>query len=102
MHEHAQIAVKWALKDVDATAEQQEKVSAIVKGAIDDLHTLKDKHRQNRADFVAQLGGAALDRARLEEIRKSELALADAASQRLVRALGDASEVLSPEQRQQL
>jgi Spy/CpxP family protein refolding chaperone len=101
-HEHAQVAVKWALKDVDATDEQQERVAAIAKGAIEDLHKLKDQHRQNRTDFAAQLAGAAVDRARLEEIRKAEMALADAASQRVVKALADVSEVLTPDQRQQL
>ena len=101
-HEHAQVAVKWALRDVDATEEQQQRVTAILKGAVDDLHKLKDRHRQNRADFAAQLGGATVDRARLEEIRKAELALADEASRRLVAALADVADVLTPEQRQEL
>jgi periplasmic protein CpxP/Spy len=101
-HDHAQVAVKWALRDVDATEEQQARVTTILKGTFDDLHKMKDRHRQNRTDFVAQLGSASLDRARLEEIRKSELALADAASQRIVGALADVSDVLTPEQRQQL
>jgi Spy/CpxP family protein refolding chaperone len=101
-HDHAQVAVKWALRDVDATEEQQQRVSTILKGAVDDLHKMKDRHRQNRADFAAQLGGASVDRARLEEIRRAELALADEASRRLVAALADVSDVLTPEQRQEL
>jgi Spy/CpxP family protein refolding chaperone len=43
-----------------------------------------------------------VDRAGLEEIRKAEIALADEASKKLVQALADVSEVLTPEQRQAL
>lgn len=100
--EHAGMATKWVLRDIDASEEQQERVTTIVGGAIDDLFRLKEKHQGNRQAFAAQLGAATLDRAALEEIRKSEIALADEASKRLVQALADASEVLTPEQRQAL
>jgi periplasmic protein CpxP/Spy len=100
--EHARIATKWALRDIDASDEQQERVNKIVGGAIDDLFRLKERHQGNREAFAAQLGGASVDRAALEEIRKSEIALADDASKRLVQALADVSEVLTPEQRQAL
>ena len=98
--EHLQVATKWMLRDIDASAEQQDRVNAIVAGAVDDLFRLRDRHQQNRDAFHAQLGGGAtVDRAALEEIRKSEMGLADEASKRLVQALADVSDVLTPEQR---
>jgi Spy/CpxP family protein refolding chaperone len=100
--EHLQVAAKWALRDVDASEQQQERVTAIAAGAVDDLFRLRDRHVENREAFHAQLGGASVDRAALEEIRKSELALADEASKRLVRAMADIADVLTPEQRQAL
>jgi Spy/CpxP family protein refolding chaperone len=100
--EHVQVAAKWALRDIDATEEQQDRVNEIVAGTIDDLFRLKGRHQENRAAFHAQLSGASIDRAALEEIRKSEIALADEASKRLVQALADVSDVLTPEQRQAL
>ena len=100
--DHLQVAAKWALRDVDASEEQQQKVAAIASGAVDDLMRLRQQHVTNREALHAQLGGAAIDRAALEEIRKSELALADEASKRFVRAMADAAEVLTPEQRQAL
>jgi periplasmic protein CpxP/Spy len=100
--EHARIATRWALRDIDASDEQQDRVNKIVGGAIDELFRLKERHQGNRQAFAAQLGGASVDRAALEEIRKSEIALADEASKRLVQALADVSEVLTPEQRQAL
>jgi periplasmic protein CpxP/Spy len=100
--EHLQIATKWALRDIDATAEQQDRVNAIVAGTVDDLFRLKQSHQQNRAAFHAELSGPTVDRATLEEIRKSEMGLADEASKRLVQALADVSDVLTPAQRQAL
>jgi protein CpxP len=100
--EHLQIASKWLLRDIDASPEQQDRVNAIVAGAVDDLFRLRERHQQNRDAFHQQLGGATIDRAALEEIRKSEMGVADEASKRLVQALADVSDVLTPEQRQAL
>jgi len=101
--EHLQIATKWMLRDIDASPEQQDRVNTIAAGVVDDLFRLKERHQQNRDAFHAQFGGgAAVDRAALEQIRKSEMGLADEASKRLVQALADVSDVLTPEQRQAL
>jgi periplasmic protein CpxP/Spy len=100
--EHLQVAAKWALRDIDATEEQQEKINTIVTGAVDDLFALRDRHRANRQAFHDELTAAKVDRAALEETRKAEIALADEASKRLVQALADISDVLTPEQRQAL
>jgi len=100
--EHAQVAVKWVLREVDATDEQEKRVQGIVGGAVDDLLQLRSKHQANREAFAAQLGGASVNREALEEIRKAEIALADEASRRLVQALADTAEALTPEQRQAL
>lgn len=100
--EHAQVATKWALREIDASDEQQDRVNKVVGGAIDDLFRLKDQHQANREAFAAQLGGPTIDRGSLEEIRKSEMALADDASRRFVQAMADVAEVLTPEQRKAL
>jgi len=100
--EHLQVAARWALRDVDATPEQQEKVNAIVASAVDDLFALKDRHLANREALHRQLVAPTIDRAAIEETRKAEMALADEASKRFVQAVADVSEVLTPEQRQAL
>ena len=100
--EHAQVAAKWALREIDANDMQQERVNKVLDGTIDELFRLKEQHQANREAFAAQLGGATIDRAALEEIRKSEMALADEASRRLVQSMADVAEVLTPEQRQAL
>jgi protein CpxP len=100
--EHLQVATMWALRDIDASEEQQDRVNAIAAGAVDDLFRLRQQHVTNREAFHAQLGGATVDRAALEQVRQSEIALADEASKRLVRAVADVADVLTPEQRQAL
>ena len=101
--EHLQIATKWMLRDIDASVEQQDRVNAIAAAAVDDLFRLKERHQQNRTAFHAQFEGSGpVDRAALEAIRKSEMGLADEASKRLVQALADVSDTLTPEQRQAL
>lgn len=100
--DHLRVATKWALRDVDASAEQQDRVNTIVAGTVDDLFRLRESHKRNRDAFHAELAAATVDRAALEEIRKSEMALADEASKRLVQALADVSDVLTPTQRQAL
>jgi periplasmic protein CpxP/Spy len=102
MREHVQLAAKWALREVDATEEQQQRVGAIVSDAFEDLMRLKERHQANHEVLAAALAGPTVDRARLEEARKSGLALADEATRRLAQAAADAAEVLTPEQRQAL
>ncbi len=43
-----------------------------------------------------------IDRGAMEKLRAEQIALADTVSKRVVQALGDAAEVLSPEQRRKL
>jgi protein CpxP len=98
--EDIRFVVGWTLREVDATDEQVAKVSEIATLAAADLRTLHDAHRARREPFAAAL--VAADRAALETLRSEELAAAEVASQRIVVALADAAEVLTPEQRQRL
>jgi Spy/CpxP family protein refolding chaperone len=95
-------AVRFALRGVGASEEQQQRVSAIATTAVDDLRPLHERHRQNREAFHAALVKPTVDRQALEELRKAEVQLADEAATRIVRAMADAAEVLTPEQRAQL
>jgi Spy/CpxP family protein refolding chaperone len=93
-------AVGWMLRRVDASDEQLARVSEIATAAATDLRTLHEAHRARREPFAQAL--VAADRAALERLRSEELAAAEGASQRIVLALADAAEVLTPEQRQRL
>jgi Spy/CpxP family protein refolding chaperone len=94
--------VRHAAIEIDATAEQQEKVRAIAKAAVKDLLPLREKAQAARQRASALLTQPKLDRAAIEAFRTEQMALAEAASKRFAQALGDAAEVLTPAQRREV
>jgi periplasmic protein CpxP/Spy len=102
MRKHAEFAVEFALREVDATPEQVARVKAIVTEAIGGLDRIQDQHVANRDNLIAQLAQPEISRDAVQAIRAQELALADTASTELVDALVDAAAVLTPEQRVEL
>jgi protein CpxP len=97
--DHAALGVKYALSDVDATAEQKAQVTKIMQSAATEVHGLADQHFAARKQFHEILTAPTIDRERLEAVRASELRLADEASKRILQGVADAAEVLTPEQR---
>ena len=88
--------------EIDATAEQQEKLRAVAKAAVRDLIPLREKAHAAHERGRALLTQPTVDRAAIEAFRSEQLALADQASRRIAQALADAAEVLTPEQRRKI
>ena len=87
---------------VDATQDQQAAVSTIVQGVITDLRAVVTEHESTRETVREILMQPDIDRGALEQLRASAILQADSTSQRMVQALGDVAEVLTPEQRVEL
>ena len=100
--EHAEFAASWVLGRIDATDDQKEQVQAIIGNGVENLVGLAQQHRENHEAWRVELSKSTIDRVALEELRKSGIELADTASTRLIEALADAAEVLTPEQRAEL
>jgi Spy/CpxP family protein refolding chaperone len=100
--ERLEFATDWVLNKTNAADQQKQQVKAVVQSALQDLAPIREQHRQHREAFTTALTQPTVDRATLEQLRKSELELAEAASTRIVRALADVADVLTPEQRTQL
>jgi len=94
--------VRHLAVELNASAEQQDKLSTIVKGAVKDIAPLREKMLVVRQQGRDLLTAATVDRAALEKLRADQLATRDLASKRFVQALADAAEVLTPDQRKQL
>jgi Spy/CpxP family protein refolding chaperone len=100
--ERLEFAADWVLNKIQATDAQREQVKGVLGQALQDLAPLRDRHRQHRDALAAALGQPAVDRAALEELRRAELELAEQASTRIVTALADIADALTPEQRAEL
>ena len=98
--------VEWKVEDmldeVDASDDQRERVRAIASAALADMGEFRDFRRAGRDALVDALTQESVDREALEALRQSKLETADRASLRLLTALADAAEVLTPAQRAEL
>lgn len=95
-------AVKHVGIEIDATAEQQEKIIALVKSAAKELRPLRDQMHATRSQAREMLLADNFDRAALETLRAERLADFDRISKTLVDTLADIAEVLTPAQRKLL
>jgi len=102
MDEHIERMVKHLAVEIDATPEQQQKLAAIAKDAARDLAPLRGQVAETRQRAIELLSAPEVDRAAIEQLRATKIQHADNASRRLTRALADAAEVLTPEQRKTL
>ena len=88
--------------EIDATGEQQDKLREIVRTAVRDILPVREKVLAARATARELLTQQTVDRGAIEKLRADQIAIHDAASKRLVQAVADAAEVLTPEQRRKL
>jgi Spy/CpxP family protein refolding chaperone len=100
--DRADRAVRHVAIELDATAEQQAKLEAIVKSAVTDLAPLRDKVRATHQKVRELLTASTVDRAAIEKLRAEQVATVDGLSKRVGQAAGDAAEVLTPDQRRKL
>ena len=94
--------VKHFAVEIDASDDQQAKLTVIAQAAAKDLLPLRETMRTAGQDATALLTAAKIDRSAIEQLRASQLQSMQLASTRLTQFLADAAEVLTVEQRQQL
>jgi protein CpxP len=94
--------VAFMLADVDATPEQRDRIATIMKGAANDLQANRKIHMEARRQAMTLLAAPTIDRAQLEKLRVDQMQLGDNASRRMLQAMIDSAEVLTPAQRAKL
>lgn len=102
IEDRADRMVRHLAVEIDATTEQQDKLRAVMKAAMRDVLPARDKAQAARQQARSLLTQPAIDRAAVEKLRSEQIALADSVSKRMVQALVEAAEILSPDQRKKL
>ncbi len=102
MSARIEFATDWLLSRIEATDKQRQQVKAIVQTTAQELGQMREQHMQNCQKLLQMLSQPTIDRTVLDDIRHTGLKLADTASDRIVAALADVAEVLTPEQRTKL
>jgi Spy/CpxP family protein refolding chaperone len=88
--------------EIDATDAQKARLEPIVKQAAKDLLPMREQLHAGRREAIELLTQERVDPVALEALRAKKIGLADEASRRLTRAIGEAAEVLTPAQRKEL
>lgn len=91
-----------ALAEVDATAEQEDRIHAIIDDARSELRPLMREFRDARESVIDILKADTIDRDAVETLRAERVAAIDEASKKLTAAVLEAADVLTPEQRAEL
>ena len=91
--------VQMMLTKIGASDAQKTQIEAILKPSLDDMKATHHAHFAAFRQFHEVISAPSIDRAQLETLRAAQVKLLDEASKRLVIAISDAAEVLSPDQR---
>jgi Spy/CpxP family protein refolding chaperone len=90
------------VQDVGGTPEQKSRLVAIMQAAIADMRPFRDQARQARRQGLDLLAAPTIDRPALERTRVAQMQAMDARSRRMLQAMADAADVLTPDQRVKL
>jgi periplasmic protein CpxP/Spy len=102
IEDRADRMVRHLAIELDANVDQQERLRGIMRSLVKDVVPMREKTAEARRQARDLLTQTTIDRAAMEKLRAEQIALADSVSRRIVQALGDASDILSPEQRRKL
>jgi protein CpxP len=97
-----QAVVERAFDSVGATSDQEARAHDLVAATFKDLEPLRGRREALRNEVLSLLKAPTIDRAAAEKLRAQHVAELDAASKRLVTALVDLADILTPEQRAKL
>lgn len=96
------VFLRQTLRRLDATPEQHARIQGIAERALADLYPLRERQREARVAALTLLSAERIDPAGAEQLRAQQIALHEQASKRIMQAVLEAAEALTPTQRDQL
>jgi Spy/CpxP family protein refolding chaperone len=97
--EHHLEHMRALLTKIGASEAQKSQISGLLEPALNEMKAVHEGHTAAMKQFHEGLLAPSVDRARLESLRAAHVKGLDEATRRMVTAMTDAAEVLSPEQR---
>jgi Spy/CpxP family protein refolding chaperone len=91
--------VQAMLTKIGASDAQKSQIYGILKAGFADMKTVHESHDAALKQFHELLTAPSIDRAKMEDLRAAQIKNFDEGSKRMVTAIEDAAEVLSPDQR---
>ena len=98
--EHLAKRVDKALNGTDATVDQKKQVADILGQTFKDMRAMHEQRTQNRKAMQEALQAPTIDPVKIEAIRAEQMKISDQSSKRFTKALTEAGNVLSAQQRQ--
>ena len=102
MDAHVDAMLEHIYTEIDVTDAQKAQIDPLVKQAVAECAPLHDRFHAAHTDLLALFGADRVDRDAIERVRSENMRLADEATQRIARLLGDVADVLTVEQRKTL
>jgi Spy/CpxP family protein refolding chaperone len=99
LDQHIERGIKHLAIEIDASKEQQDKLIGIAKALAKDVQPLREKLQSTRKQAIDLFAQSTVDRAAIEKLRADQLATADELTRKISKAIADAAEVMTPEQR---
>jgi len=87
------------LTKIGASDAQKAQIEGLLKPAFEEMKAAHEAHSAAFGQFHEAITAPSIDRARIESLRAEQIKSLDEASKRMVTAITDAAEVLSPDQR---
>lgn len=94
--------LKFMLADANATQAQRDQIASLMKAARADVAPTFQKLRDGHLKLMDLFAAPKIDRTAIEQLRNEQTQLHETVSQRMLKAMEDAAEVLTPEQRAKL
>jgi periplasmic protein CpxP/Spy len=90
------------LTEAGASDEQKTKLKAIVTTTIDDVRPDRETRKAMRDEIIKLIEAPTIDRNAIESLRAKQMAQFEERSKAIAKAVADAAEVLTPDQRKKL
>jgi Spy/CpxP family protein refolding chaperone len=94
--------MEQVLTDIGASAEQKDKIKTLFKTTMEEVRPERGERRQMREEAIKLIEAPTIDRNAIEALRAKHVAEIDAKSRTIAKAVADAAELLTPEQRKKL